>query len=248
MDSEDGAGALVIVGGGGTPDVAVQRAIALAGGFDARIVVLPQASSREDRGESTVRMFQDAGARNVTIVEFEPIAEARQALANADLIWMPGGSQNRLAEAIREAGLDEWIRSRNKDGAVVGGTSAGAAIQSKQMLTGDADLESVTIGATELAEGLGLWTDAIVDQHFLKRRRNNRLLSAVLDRPELIGVGIDERTAVVVTGRHIEVIGDGNILVYDARTAEVMPGEPGERSAATGLQMHVLRQGMAFEY
>lgn len=259
---QETAGPLVVVGGGGTPPEVVARAIELAGGPDAVIVVLPQASGTEQAGESSVRMFEEAGAQNVTNSRFvgspgteelagpfPSVADTAAAIAAADLIWFPGGAQGRLMRALDEAGLADDIRRRHAAGAVVGGTSAGAAVLAEVMITGDDyDLESVTAGSTHVAEGLGLWPEALVDQHFLARQRNNRLLAAVLDRPALIGVGIDERTAVIVDDGGFEVRGAGAVIVFDARDAAVARTEPGVPAAASDVALHVLTQGMSFRY
>jgi cyanophycinase len=126
----------------------------------------------------------------------------------------------------------------------VGGTSAGAAVMSSIMLTGDADLQSITVGATKTAPGLGLWPEVIVDQHHLKRQRQSRLISLVLEHPALVGVGIDERTAAIVSGSRFEVLGESSVLVIDARRAVLEPRTPGSLSAARGVTMHVLTSGM----
>jgi cyanophycinase len=116
------------------------------------------------------------------------------------------------------------------------------------MITGDADLQSITAGKTKTAVGFGLLPGAIVDQHFQKRQRMNRLISAVLDRPRLVGVGIDEKTAIIVTGgRRFEVLGESSVLVIDARRAVVGVKPDGELAAGTGLALHVLAPGMTFD-
>src|SRR5450756_3012960 len=89
------------------------------------------------------------------------------------------------------------------------------------MITGEADLQSITAGKTATAPGLALFPDAILDQHFLKRQRVNRLVSAVLDHPSLVGIGIDETTAIFVTGRSFEVLGKNSVVVIDGRKAAV---------------------------
>ena len=94
------------------------------------------------------------------------------------------------------------------------------------------------------AEGLGLWPNALIDQHFLKRQRNNRLLAAVLDRPDLIAVGIDERTAVIVERGSLRVMGESSVVVFDARNATVAEQPTGTPAAANNVRMHVLTQGM----
>ena len=106
--------------------------------------MLPQSSELADAGDSSVEMWKKAGARDARKVRFDDRAAARRAIESATLIWMPGGDQNRFMTAIAGTGLDDLIRARHAAGVVVGGTSAGAAILSKVMLTGDADLKNVT--------------------------------------------------------------------------------------------------------
>lgn len=231
------------VGGGGTTDRIVARTLELAGGHDAVVVVLPQSSALEDAGDSSVKMWLDAGAKSVRKVSFtDPAAGA--ALQAATLIWIPGGDQNRFMKAIAGTALDDLIRARHRAGAVVGGTSAGAAVLSEMMITGEADLQSLASGRTVLAKGLGLWTGGIFDQHFLKRQRNNRLLAAVLDHPQMIGVGIDEGTGVILHAGTLEVVGRSAVVVFDARQANVQKTGRGGVVAATGVTTAVLRDGM----
>lgn len=237
-------GHLVIVGGGGMPTSIRKAAVELAKPQDraVRVVVLPQASGREDRAAGHDAFWAPAGVEAVQVLD--PLdATHAETLAQADLIWLPGGSQSRLMRELHAAGLVEVIQTRYRQGAVVAGSSAGAAVMGAWMLTGKADLEAVRKHATELVPGLGLWPEALVDQHFLARRRNNRLLAAVLDRPTLLGVGIDEATAVIVSGATFRVLGDGAVVVYDARQAQVSETEPGDLHAARGLTQHVLRAG-----
>jgi cyanophycinase len=242
-------GALVAVGGGGTTDLVVQRALELAGGPDARMLVVPNASGAPDAGAGSAEFWREKGARDVRVLDLSDAARARAEIAAAEFVWMPGGDQNRLMGALRDAGLLDAVRERWRAGAVVGGTSAGAAVLSATMIVGgdSADLESVRSGGTALADGLGLWEGALVDQHFLKRQRFNRLLAAVLDRPDLVGIGIDERTAVVVhPDGACEVVGDGGVLVVDARPATKSPASKGETHSSSGLTLSVHRAGDRF--
>jgi cyanophycinase len=240
-------GHLVVVGGGGTPEVVLKRALALAGGPAATVVVFPQASELPETGDENVQMWKEAGATDVRWVALTDPAAARAAVERATLIWFPGGDQVKLMQAFEGTGVPEVIRSRYRTGAVVGGTSAGAAVMSPLMLTGDADLKSITVGATKTLPGLGLWPEVIVDQHHLKRQRQSRLLSLVLEHPALIGVGIDERTAAIVTGRSFEVLGESSVLIVDARQAAVEARQPGQLSAARNIRVHVLTTGMTFD-
>lgn len=235
-------GAIVAVGGGGTTARIVARTLELAGGRAAIVVVLPQASALDGAGDSSVKMWLDAGAQSVRKVDLTD-PRAREALESATLIWISGGDQNRFMKAIAGTGLDDVIRSRHRAGAVVGGTSAGAAVLSQRMITGDADLQSLTAGSTRLAKGLGVWTAGIFDQHFLRRQRTNRLLSAVLDHPELIGVGIDEATAAILHRGRLEVVGRSAVVVLDPRGRGGSRPASGEVSTGSAI-VTVLRDGM----
>jgi cyanophycinase len=244
-----GPGPLVVVGGGAMPPSTSQRTLELAGGPAARILIVPQASSDPNSGISSAKAWTDRGAKNVTILDVADPAAARKAIAAAELIWMPGGDQVLLMAALQKADLVGAIRQRHRQGATVGGTSAGAAVQSGAMIVGGdgTPLNTIRREATVTAEGLDLWPGVIVDQHFVRRQRFQRLLSAVLDRPKLVGVGIDEGTAAVVTGTKFEVIGAGHVLVVDARKATVAPGKKDTLGAATGVTLHVLTSGMTFD-
>lgn len=238
-------GALVIVGGGGTTDAIVARTLELAGGRNAVVAVLPQSSAVEGAGDSSVKMWLDAGAKSAKKVGFKD-EDARASLEAATLIWIPGGDQNRFMAAIEGTGLDEVIRAAYRRGTIVGGTSAGAAVMSERMMTGEADLTALIAGQTELKKGLGLWPEGLVDQHFLKRQRNNRLLSAVLERPSVIGVGIDEGTAIIVRGDRFDVVGRSAVVVFDARKAKVDRVEAGALTTGTDVRLSVLREGMSY--
>ncbi len=241
-------GHLVIVGGGGVPEVVAARAIALSGGPSAVVAVLPQASELKETGAEAVDFWTKAGASRAVEVSLTDRAAATAAVKQATFIWFPGGDENRLTEALKGTGLPELIRERYHGGATVGGTSAGAAVMSPVMITGDADLLSITAGKTKTADGLGLLPGAIVDQHIQKRQRMNRLISAVLDHPELVGIGINEKTAIIVSdGRRFEVVGDSSVVVIDGRRAKVSPTAGGVLAAGTGLTLDVLKPGMTFD-
>ncbi len=241
-------GHLVVIGGGTIPDDVRARTLALAGGDKAIVVVLPQASELPEAGPEAVEVWKKAGAANATVVDVAARAAALEAISQATLIWFPGGDQTRFMNALTGTGIPEAILDRYQHGATVAGTSAGAAVMSKVMITGDdMDLQAITAKKTDTKPGLGLWPQALVDQHFLKRQRQNRLLSAVLDHPDLIGVGIDESTAVIVSGSRIEVIGKSNVVVIDARKASVQPVGAGQPMAGQQLRVHVLKAGMRLD-
>jgi cyanophycinase len=242
-------GHLVVVGGGGTTDAVIARSLQLAGGAEARMLVVPQASSNPESGNESKKFWEEKGAKNVTVLDLADPKAAVEAVEKADFIWMPGGDQVRLMDALSKTDVPAAIRKRYEAGAVVGGTSAGAAVISTVMVLGGdkADLTSVKDGGTQTGPGLGLWPQVVVDQHFVKRQRFTRLLACVIDHPEIVGIGIDEKTSVIVSGDKFEVLGESTVIVVDARGATKRAAKPGDLLSASDLRLHVLRDGDKFD-
>jgi cyanophycinase len=259
------AGTLLIVGGGTQPAALVQRFVDLAGGAGrARIAILPMASaeaaeSGREKAEELRGLGADAFVLNVTRAQAEGDSVARL-IGGATGVWFPGGDQARLTKVLEGTAALRAIRARYQAGAVVGGTSAGAAIMSDSMITGDQfragedtsgyfgdEYPRVARHAIVIAPGFGFLHGAIVDQHFIRRERHNRLVSAVLERPTLLGVGIDEGTALRVDpdGRW-GIEGASAVFIYDARTAAITPpGAP--RLGAASVRLHLLPAGSTFD-
>ncbi len=250
-------GHLVLNGGGPKPAVVMQRFVDLAGGIDADFVVFPTASEEADTGDYYRGLLMDEyGCRNVTAVEVHDRDDAIDAaiaarVRQADGIWFAGGDQRRITEALLDTPVGAAVVEAWQRGATVGGTSAGTACQSGLMITGDGDFDVITADNVVLWPGLGLFPGVIVDQHFVARRRHNRLISVVLEHPELVGVGVDEGTAVWVRpDGTFRVLGDGWVVVYDATDAAVRRAPaPGDRVAlgAHGMRMHVLVDGDVYD-
>ncbi len=248
-------GTLVIAGGGSLPEVIYSAAIQSSGGIDVPVLIIPQASSTTTAGPRNKKKFESFGCARVKILDLSDEAAALESVYSSQLIWISGGDQNRLMERLPDS-VEEAIRHCFERGGVIGGSSAGAAVMSSSMITGEANLEGVEAGATEIAEGLGLIPHAIIDQHFHKRQRFNRLLSAVLDQPQLVGIGIDEGTAVVVQKNHLNVIGRSSVVILDARGSEVSAttsapqtdSESTQILGARGVRLHLLHDGMSFSF
>jgi cyanophycinase len=256
-------GSLVIVGGGPRGEAITAKFIALAGGEGhARILVLPMASSLPETGPESVEEFRKHGvsawSMNLTREQAMDASTAR-ALDSATGIWFPGGDQTRIMAVLDGTPTGAAIRTRYTDGAVIGGTSAGAAVMSTPMITGDERAPGgarrdttqsfITIAREDVvvSSGLSLIPGAVVDQHFLRRRRHNRLISVVLEHPSLLGVGIDESTALVVEpGKRWSIIGESAAIVYDARHATITP-TAAPILGATDVRMHVLPSGSTFD-
>jgi cyanophycinase len=259
------AGHLLIVGGGTQPPELVARFVELAGGPGrARIAVVPMASAQaeeagREKAEDLRRLGADAFPLLLTRAQAQTDSAARL-LEGATGIWFSGGDQSRLTAVLEGTAVLDAIRRRYREGAVIGGTSAGAAVMSDSMLTGNQwkagedtvgyhgdEYPRVARHSIEVVAGFGLLPRAIVDQHFLRRERQNRLLSVVLERPSFLGVGIDESTALLVRpdGRW-SVLGASAVLVVDARSAQITdPRAP--ILGAAGLRVHLLPAGSTYD-
>ncbi len=241
-------GTLVIVGGGGMPETVRKHFVELAGGKKARIAVLPQASSRPNRGEASVEVYSKLGAGEVYSVSLDDPKKARTLINKATAIWFPGGSQAQLYQELDKAGLVDFIRGRHRAGVPCAGTSAGAAIMSEVMIPNAPEKPGLIKGNTPIARGLGLAPQLIIDQHFVARHRMDRLMSAVLDHPDRIGVGIGEATAIVVRDGKFTVMGKGSVVVIDARKATIPKDKPGSLQSGLGVALHVFKAGQIFQF
>ena len=138
-------------------------------------------------------------------------------LGAATGVFFSGGDQARIMDVLADAELLRAVRERHARGVVFGGTSAGAAVMSLRMITGEGDFTVIDGAKVVVREGLGLLPGVIVDQHFVRRQRENRLFGLVLQQRGERGVGIDEDTALLVAGgRHAEVVGKGPVMLVDA--------------------------------
>lgn len=212
-------GALVAIGGGARRGIYAD-VLQLYGRPAPKILIIPHAAPAADLRDAVDdnrRLFARSGAHDVEGLDLSRVDHARAQIARADIIWMSGGLQRRLAGALREAGLIEDMRRRFAAGrGIIAGTSAGASIMSDVMIeTSRRDSEGTRHPV--LARGLGLWRDAIIDQHFSQRGRLQRLTRAVEMHPDLIGIGIDEDTGIVRFGDGTtRVIGSGTVTILRA--------------------------------
>jgi cyanophycinase len=257
-------GTLLIVGGGSQPRELVRHFVDLAGGpGKARIAILPMATSdavatgAEKKAELD-SLGADSFVVNVTRAQADDDSVVRR-LSTASGIWFPGGDQSLLVAALQGSAALRAIHDRFRAGAVVGGTSAGAAVMSDSMITGNQFWPGMTVAvdspsvsritrrSIEIVPGLGFVHNAIVDQHFIRRQRENRLFSVVLERPSLLGVGIDEGTALKVTpdGKWT-VMGKSLVMILDARNSKVTQAQAGYLGAV-GIRVSLLPAGSTYD-
>ncbi len=213
-------GSLVIVGGAmKDPDI-MKHFIRLAGGPDSPVVIIPTAGGSEhyDQYWSGLERYREAGLTRLTVLhttdrsvadssEFvRPIREARG-------VFFPGGRQWRLADAYLNTRTHRELEALLDRGGVIGGSSAGATIQGSFLVRGDTRTNTIMIG--DHVEGFGFLRNVAIDQHLLKRNRHFDLLEVVEEFPEILGIGLDEDTAIIVQEDRFDVIGQGYVAIYD---------------------------------
>ncbi|MFQ3168325.1 MAG: cyanophycinase [Limisphaerales bacterium] len=234
-------GTLVIVGGGMMSKVIFDRFFAAAGGRDAKIVVVPGAGSAAeyDKSTSSVKMFKRAGATDVHLLHTRDrdVANSDEfvvVLRDAKAVWFGGGRQWRLVDAYLGTKTEAAIHDVLKRGGVIGGSSAGATIQGSYLLRGAPEGNQIMMSPGH-EKGFGYIRNSAIDQHLLARKRENDMLPVIRKHPHLLGIGIDESTALVVRGNTAEVIGKSKVLFYDIALEKTV-GEkfytmldPGER-------------------
>ncbi len=194
----------------------------LAGDGEARVVVLPVASSfTAEVGERYQALFEDLGAARVNVIDVATREEAlnpalAEVLRDATGVFLSGGNQVKITTLLGGTPLATAIRHRHAHGAIVGGTSAGASVLSQHMIAFGRSGGSPEQRMVSLAPGLGLTNRLVIDQHFRQRDRLGRLMSAVATNPFLIGVGVDEDTAIVLNNHNVlEVVGQHSVTIVD---------------------------------
>jgi len=223
-------GSLVIVGGGQlTPDI-VQRFIELGGGKDAPMVFVPTAEDGEPRITALNTFLGKAGVKNVTILHTRDrkVADSKGFVAplkSARAVWFEGGRQWRIADAYLKTRTEKELFRVLARGGVIGGSSAGATIQGSYLVRGAVEGNSRMM-APGHEVGMAFLRNSAIDQHVIARHRENDLDQVIDKHRELLGIGIDESTAIVVHRDTFEVIGKSKVFIHDAK---YQPGPDGKR-------------------
>jgi len=244
-----GPGKLFIIGGGSRPESMIKDLISLAEiqAQDA-ICIIPWASAEPDTAYFYAKMgFEEAGHRETLMLD--SIEQAAQQLTNSKLIYITGGDQNRLMDVLKRHGLDQAILNAFDQGATIAGTSAGAAVMSAVMISGDQNkspeyertYSRIEAENAIYGRGLGLLESTIIDQHFVERSRYNRLITALHDYPGYGGIGVGESTAAVLNEHGLTVSGKGQVIVF--YPLETWEKSETEKISAKGLTMDILEQG-----
>ncbi len=218
-----GAGKLMICGGGPMSDGFRQEFIRLADGPKAKIVIIPTGMQFPNRQEMENRFnsWREFPMESLAFIDTQSRDEANQEefvkpLECATGVWISGGEQGRLSDVYVGTKVEQALTHVLERGGVVGGTSAGAAVMSKMMIRYGSP--KAVVGA-----GFNLLARAVVDQHFIRRHREERLLGVLSEHPDLLGLGIDEGAALVVQGDHLRVLGESQVVIYKEVSGSTTP-------------------------
>lgn len=215
-------GALIIIGGGGRSQPIIQRFIELAGGPDAPLVAIPTADDQDDKGERIAAFLRKAGSNQVTVLHTRDpkVADTEEfvrPLLTAKGVWLGGGRQWRMADAYLGTRVVRELFAVLERGGAIAGSSAGATIQGSYLVRGAPEGNTIMM-APGHEVGFGFLRDSAIDQHWATRRRERDLIPVIEKHPNLLGIGLDEDTAIIVQGNRFEVMGRGPVGIYDARS------------------------------
>ena len=228
----------------------------ICGGTESNLVIIPTASNLSDTGDKYIEIFNEIGVGKVSSL---PITERVEAgnpdylklLDDADGIFITGGNQLRLSTILGGTEVAQRIRRLNAEGTHVAGTSAGAAIMPQHMIAGGTPGSLPQAGSVNLAPGLGLTNTLLIDQHFSQRNRLGRLLTAISYNPYLIGIGIDEDTALFIDADQIGVVvGSGSVTIVDPSELSYSSMSSATRQDSLSLldlKLHFLSKGCRFD-
>lgn len=251
-------GQLVIIGGAEEKEgecKILREFVRRAGGVKARIAVMTAATSLpREVGDNYVRVFERLGAEDVQVVNTERREDASDSryleiIENCTGVFFTGGDQARITDLLKDTEIDAAIHRRYAEGIVVGGTSAGAAMMPDEMIIEGDSETNPRVDVVAMGPGMGFLPGIVVDQHFAQRGRLGRLISALAQQPAVLGLGIDENTAIIVNGDEFEVVGEGAVTVIDEteKTHDNIDGLlKDEALAVCGAKLHILPHGYRF--
>lgn len=243
------SGSLVIAGGGRLSDTIIKRFIELAGGPDARIVLVPTAEGAGSYPESAADFLRSRGATNVIIMHTgsRDTADSEaftKPLEEATAVWFGGGRQWRLVDSYGGTRTEDMFCRVLERGGVIGGSSAGATIQGSFLVRGDTKNNQIMMGDHQ--HGFGYIRNIAIDQHVLARNRQFDMFEVINAHPGLLGISIDENTAAIVKGDTLEVLGASYILVYDG-TFWSREGSDLKTIPAKESRFYMIRQGDRYD-
>ncbi len=229
---------------------------AISNGGHIGILTTPTGYPEEIGGEYR-DIFLKLGASKVDLLHIDTREKAdddsfTNQVNGLSALFMTGGDQNRLSSIIGGTAFFKEMQKAWQSGMIIAGTSAGAAIMSRHMIvSGKTKLKHDKINV-EIGVGFGFLEDVVIDQHFSQRARFGRLLYAIAQNPQVIGVGIDENTAIWVKdgGKYFEVIGEHSVTVIDGcklSFVDIADEAESDEVTITGVQLHSIAKGYQFD-
>ena len=223
---------------------------------DPRITVMTVATNHEPdgAGKKYDSLFRSKGINHVSIVNVsqrdDSFSEsALQRIEKADALFFTGGDQLNVTSLLGGSPLHNLIHERVKDGFIIAGTSAGATMMSNSMIISGSSDEAPRVGSVEIAPGMDLLNQTIIDTHFSQRGRHGRLLTAIAHYPQDLGIGIDEQTAIIIKGNEFRVVGEGAVTIMDGSQMKHnnLPYRKGEETVGLfGVDVHLLPAGYKY--
>ncbi|MBE9185377.1 cyanophycinase [Microcoleus sp. LEGE 07076] len=258
MAGSKNQGKLLIIGGAEDKDgdcKILREFLRCAGGTKARIVVMTAATSLPGEvGDNYIRVFERLGAEDVRVVDTKTPEDADnsdylEAIEQATGIFFTGGEQARIITCLKDTKLDAAMHKRYSEGIIISGTSAGAAMMPDMMIIEGDSETNPRVEVVAMGPGMGFLPGIVIDQHFAQRGRLGRLVAALLLQPAVLGFGIDENTAILVSDDQFEVIGEGAVTVID-ESEKLHDNIEGllndEALAICGAKLHILPHGYRF--
>ncbi|WP_454862133.1 cyanophycinase [Peribacillus frigoritolerans] len=253
-------GELLIIGGAEDKCLegeVLNKFVELATHSEGGIGILPTASEiPEEVSTEYIKIFRDLGVDRVEVIKLDSRQDADdpaicEQLSSFSAIFISGGNQSRLSELIGKTKFHDALSKAWHEGMVIAGTSAGASILGKYMIVAADTMLNDNKLKVEIGVGFGFLDGLIIDQHFSQRGRFDRLLSAIAGKKEIMGIGIDENTAILVKDGHFEVVGQHQVLVLDGSTSDyinITSSDNGsEELTLSGFNLHALTRGYRFD-
>lgn len=260
MKAQKTNGKLFIIGGGIKSDKLMNQLITISNlKKKDYIVVLPMSSAQPDSAYIYFKeQIKKLTPNPIVMLNFdhEMVNDKvwNDSLQHAKLIFISGGDQSKFMNVVRNTTISTAIHKAYENGSTIAGTSAGATVMCEHMITGNQKLETkytetfnnIRYDNLETTEGLGLVKNVIIDQHFLKRSRYNRLLSALIEFPNYTGIGIDESTAIIISNKEIEIIGESEVIVVK-KPKGISKSKNNNLVSIKSLKMAIYKEGQKFK-
>jgi len=223
---------------------------------EAKLVIMTVATSQvEGAYDKYNAIFRKRNIKHIEMVDVSVREDAFNAasikkLEDADILFFTGGDQLNITSLFGGSPMHELVQRRVKEGVVIAGTSAGAAMMSGLMVVSGRSDSAPKAEGVQLGPGLDLVPNCVIDTHFSQRGRHGRLLTAVAHYPQIVGIGLDEKCSIVVKGHRFQVVGEGCVTVVEGKSVthcDLVERQAGDCIGIIGVDLHVLPSGYSYD-